>query len=195
MAKMNTRGRGARLAIATTAIAAIAVLIAGGAIGIYYYTMPPAGASTASNPLSTGSAAGLPRSVYPYTNSSGTYYFTNSSDLAPDSGGCVVNPKGQCIQTEGVWSNYLVYLPAGYAFAPRLPFSYVYLCASGMSPSQCKLFQATCGNGVCDPNESCSTCQIDCGVSGQLTCDPYSGRTAAPESVCLGHYCDPNGPE
>ena len=192
---MNTRGRGARLAITTIAVAAIAVLIAAGAFGIYYYTTPPAGTSAASNTLSVGSATGAQKSVYAYTNSSGTYYFTNSSDLAPDSGGCVVNPQGQCVHAEGVWSNYLGYIPAGYVLAPRSPFSFVYPCASGMSPSQCKQFQATCGNGVCDPNESCSTCQIDCGVSGQLTCDPYSGRTAGPESVCLAHYCDPNGPE
>jgi hypothetical protein len=53
-----------------------------------------------------------------------------------------------------------------------------------MDPQQCKLFQASCGNGVCDPNESCATCPIDCGINGQLTCDPYTGRPGAPISVC-----------
>ncbi len=53
-----------------------------------------------------------------------------------------------------------------------------------MNPTQCTLFKASCGNGVCDPNESCATCPIDCGINGQLTCDPYTGRAGAPISVC-----------
>jgi hypothetical protein len=59
---------------------------------------------------------------------------------------------------------------------PHLRVAAVYSCPAGMGAAQCKIFQASCGNGVCDPKESCSSYPIDYSVSGQLTCDPYAGR-------------------
>lgn len=82
------------------------------------------------------------------------------------------------------WSKYLGYIPQGYKLAPHLPNAPIWPCPKGMSDEQCKVFQASCGNGVCDPNERCDTCPIDCGVTGALRCDPYTGRAGAPASVC-----------
>ena len=82
------------------------------------------------------------------------------------------------------WDKYLGYIPQGYQVSPREPNAPVFPCPSGMSTAQCQQFQQTCGNGVCDPNETCSSCPIDCGVTGSLVCDPYTGRGGAPASVC-----------
>ncbi len=152
----------AAVASKVAVIAAIAVLIAGGAIGIYYYTSTPAtNLSTSRSTTETGSSNTSPTSSAPasgYQDSTG--------------------------QPQGAWAAYLGYIPAGYTVAPHYPNAATYPCPSGMDPTQCKQFQASCGNGVCDPNESCATCALDCGVPGQLTCDPYTGRAGAPISIC-----------
>jgi hypothetical protein len=88
-------------------------------------------------------------------------------------------------QPYGIWANYLGFLPQGYVASPLQVNSATYPCPAGMSASACSQFQGTCGNGVCDPNESCSTCPIDCAPSGAATCDPYTGRTGAPIAVCF----------
>lgn len=85
---------------------------------------------------------------------------------------------------QGTWSDYLGYIPAGYKIAPRLPDAPTFPCPPGMSTTQCQVFQQTCGNGVCDPDETCQTCPIDCSVTGAVTCDPYTGRPGSPASVC-----------
>lgn len=76
----------------------------------------------------------------------------------------------------GCWADDLGYLPAGYAPAPHFPNGPSYPCPPGMTAAQCRQFKATCGNGVCDPNETCGDCPIDCGPAGQLVCDQYTGR-------------------
>ena len=81
-------------------------------------------------------------------------------------------------------AKYLGYIPSGYSITPHEPGAPVFPCPSGMNSTQCSQFQQTCGNGVCDPNERCDTCPIDCAVSGALVCDPYTGRPSAPASVC-----------
>lgn len=86
---------------------------------------------------------------------------------------------------EGIWANFLGYLPVGYNPAPHGSNAPTWPCPSGMSTSACQQFQSTCGNGVCDPNESCSTCPLDCAPAGEATCDPYTGRAGAPISVCF----------
>jgi hypothetical protein len=193
--KFNAHGRKARLAITSMAIAGLAILIVGVAAGIYFYTLPPATGVTASSTLAT-STSGTLTAVYPYTNSSGTFYFTNSSAVAPGTGYCVTNARGQCTNPEGAWTEYLGFIPAGYVFLPHLADAPVYPCPGGMDAANCAVFQASCGDGVCNPNESCSSCPIDCGVPGQLTCGVYSGRPAGPYSVCLGDYCEGNdGPQ
>ena len=85
--------------------------------------------------------------------------------------------------TTAYFTKYLD-IPPGYSVASRLPSAPVFPCPSGMSSTQCSLFQQTCGNGVCDPNERCNTCPFDCPVTGALVCDPYTGRPSAPASVC-----------
>jgi len=147
-----------------TAVAVLAVLILGGAVGIYYYSMAPTPVTSTSTSASNSTSATQ----------------TNSTQAVGPSSG-YQNAQGQ---PQGAWAEYLGYVPAGYALAPHYPNAATYPCPSGMDPSQCKLFQASCGNGVCDPNESCATCPIDCGIPGQLTCDPYTGRAGAPISVC-----------
>lgn len=83
-----------------------------------------------------------------------------------------------------VWSKYLGYIPQGYTIAPHLTNAPVFPCPTGMSTAQCQQFQGSCGNGVCDPNETCSSCSLDCGASGSQVCDPYTGRPGAPAQVC-----------
>ena len=139
-----------------TAVGVLAVLIAAGAVGIYFYTAAPGTLPTLST--TTASTSGAP----------------------PPSG--YQDSKGQ---PQGSWANYLGYVPTGYVLAPHYPNANVYPCPSGMDATQCANFKASCGNGVCDPNESCATCPLDCGVPGQLTCDPYTGRAGGPVSVCL----------
>jgi hypothetical protein len=143
------------------AVAAMAVLIAAGAIGIYFYTSAPPYTST---PISSSTTSSI---------------ITFSQTTTPPGGW--IDSKGQ---PQGAWAAYLGYIPAGYTLAPHYLGASTYPCPSGMSPDQCTQFKASCGNGVCDPNESCSTCPIDCSVAGQLTCDPYTGRAGSPISIC-----------
>ncbi len=134
----------------------LAVLLVGaGGVGLYYYTTPTGGSN---------------------------YQSAQPATRVSSSGG----GAGNASTTTGALdtSKYLGYLPPGYVAAPRYANSIVFPCPAGMSPSACKIFQSTCGNGVCDPNERCDTCPIDCGVTGQLVCDPYTGRAGAPTSVC-----------
>jgi hypothetical protein len=159
-----------------TAVAALAVLILAGAVGIYYYTLAPVGSSSGSSTVSSSASSSA------LTSSSQTG--NNSSQVGPAGGTCVRNAQGQCTQPEGAWADYLGYIPSGYTLAPHYANAPTYPCPSGMNAQQCALFKSSCGNGVCDPNESCATCPIDCGINGQLTCDPYTGRPGAPISVC-----------
>jgi hypothetical protein len=150
------------------AIAVLAVLVVGGAVGLYFYTSAP------SPNLSTASTS---------STRSGTS--TSSSSSSTQTGGLPAGSQGSDGQPQGAWLAYLGYIPSGYVLAPHFPNAATYPCPAGMDASSCKQFQASCGNGVCDPNESCATCPIDCGVSGQLTCDPYTGRPGAPISICF----------
>lgn len=115
------------------------------------------------------------------------YYVTKPSSNISSTESIEGNAAGYQIgyTPQGIWADYLGYIPVGYNLAPHEPNAPTWPCPSGMSASACKVFQASCGNGVCDPNESCSTCPIDCGPTGAATCDPYTGRTGAPVSVCF----------
>jgi hypothetical protein len=91
-------------------------------------------------------------------------------------------------QPSGCWAHDLGFLPTGYVPAPHYPNGGNYPCPPGMNATQCRQFKGTCGNGVCDPNETCGDCPIDC-IPGQLVCNSYSGRadeapTGSPE-VCF----------
>jgi hypothetical protein len=117
----------------------------------------------------------------------GLYYYTSPGSIggAPTGASSSVSTSG--VSTSGnnsVWATYLGYIPAGYSLAPHLVNSPLFPCPPGMSDKDCTLFKQTCGNGVCDPNERCDTCPIDCGVSGNLACDPYTGRAGSPATVC-----------
>jgi len=150
-----------RSAIAkVAAISVMAVLIAAGAIGIYFYTAPV---------------------TNKFTSTAST---TTTGSVITSSVSVVGGSQGADGQPLGAWAAYLGYIPSGYVVAPHYPNAATYPCPSGMSPDQCKQFQASCGNGVCDPNESCATCPIDCSVAGQLTCDPYTGRAGSRFSIC-----------
>ena len=87
-------------------------------------------------------------------------------------------------QPQGTWTKYLGLLPPGYQPAPKGPNSNTWPCPPGLVGAACTQFQATCGNGVCDPNERCDTCPIDCGGTGSLTCDPFTGRQGSPAAIC-----------
>jgi len=148
-----------------TIVAVLAVLIMAGAVGIYYYTSAPPGTNT-------------------NTTTSSSQTSGNTAGAGPSGGSQDAN-----LVPHGAWSDYLGYVPSGYKLAPHYTNAATYPCPPGMGTTQCALFQKSCGNGVCDPNESCATCPIDCGVSGLLTCDPYTGRAGGPASVCqmAGH--------
>ncbi len=75
-------------------------------------------------------------------------------------------------------------LPQGYKLAPKLPNAPPVYCLSGMTASACALLKQTYANGVCDPNETVWTAPLDCGCTGELTGDPFTGRCAAPATVC-----------
>jgi hypothetical protein len=92
------------------------------------------------------------------------------------------------------WNKYLGYIPSDYCIAARGPNSPIFPCPTGMSTTQCQVFQQTCGDGVCNPNETCSTCPVDCGVTGGMVCDPYTGRAGAPASVCQVQAANPLAP-
>lgn len=78
-------------------------------------------------------------------------------------------------------------LPAGYTIAPRLPNGPAAYCLKDMSAAACTLLKQTQTNGVCDPNETWRTSPLDCGCTGALVPDPFTGRCAAPASVCLAN--------
>ena len=156
-----------------TVIGLLAILVIGGALGIYYYTSAPVATTTSVANSSSSSS-----------NASATQTGTATSETGPAGGSCTRNAAGQCEMPEGAWADYLGYIPSGYTLAPHFPNAPTYPCPSGMDATECAVFQQSCGNGVCDPNESCATCPIDCGIAGQLTCDPYTGRPGAPISVC-----------
>ncbi len=117
------------------------------------------------------------------TSAGGLYYYTlpasalgqPSSYNVPSQGPGNINEQG---------SKFLGYIPAGYQVAPRNPNAPHYNCPSDMNSTNCAQFEQSCGNGVCDPNESCATCPIDCGVPQGLACDPYTGRASGVGAVC-----------
>jgi hypothetical protein len=151
----------AATAVRLAAVAAAVALIALGALVIYRYTSPPTSASSAS-------------SSTPEISSS-----SSQVEIAPPSG--YQDSSGQ---PQGMWSDYLGFIPRGYVLAPRQDNGPIFPCPSGMDSVQCQQFQASCGNGVCDPNESCTDCPIDCGPEGQLTCDPFTLRPGSPIGPC-----------
>jgi len=154
-------------------VAVLTIVLLAGALGLYIYTTPSTISPSQSNNLLSA------------TSSSTASASTNSTQpLLPGGGTCITNAQGQCQTPQGAWAQYLGYVPSGYVLTPHYANAAKYPCPSGMNPTQCSLFQASCGNGVCDPNESCATCPIDCGINGQLTCDPYTGRAGAQISVC-----------
>ncbi len=110
----------------------------------------------------------------------GLYYYTSPSNAGGAPGS---NPAGSGAFNTAT-SRYLGYLPKGYQLAPLLPSAPSYPCPSNLNSTQCAVFKTSCGNGVCDPNETCSSCPIDCGVPQSLSCDPYTGRASGLGGVC-----------
>jgi len=82
------------------------------------------------------------------------------------------------------WGTYLGFIPQGYTIQSKALAAFVFPCPPGMTQLQCQTFTQTCGNGVCDPNETCSSCPVDCSVPGDMSCDPYTGRAGAPATLC-----------
>jgi len=79
---------------------------------------------------------------------------------------------------------YCDQLPAGYVIAPSLPNAPPPFCPTGMTSSACDLLKKTANNGVCDPNETPDTVPLDCGCTGALAFDPFTGRCSGTASVC-----------
>lgn len=75
-------------------------------------------------------------------------------------------------------------LPVGYQIAPKLPNAPPAFCLVGTTNSACNLLKQTWANGVCDPNETPWTDPLDCGCSGAIVGDPFTGRCGTPATVC-----------
>ena len=132
---------------------------------MYVYTSPP---TTRTTSLSSSTSD---------SSSSTSVGSTSQSVAAPPCGNQTSSGEPQ-----GCWADDLGFVPAGYIIGPHLsnaPMG-MYPCPSGMDASQCEQFKITCGNGVCEPNESCSTCLIDCLPPGQDICNSYLGRAEPP---------------
>jgi hypothetical protein len=110
------------------------------------------------------------------SGASGSLVYTGSNALTPSQ-----NAQNNAVDTGG---RYLGYVPNGYTVAPLLPNAPAYPCPSNYNSTQCAQFKASCGNGVCDPNETCSNCPIDCGVAQSLSCDPYTSRASSLGGIC-----------
>jgi hypothetical protein len=168
-------------------VAVLGLLLLAGAVGIYDYTAAP---STRVSATTSDSSAG------DASSSTAKAQTSAAAQAGPSGGTCARNSAGQCIVPEGVWADYLGYIPQGYTLAPHNANVPDYPCPSGMDATECAVFQQSCGNAVCDPNETCATCPIDCGIGGvkgvsppsNLVCDPYTGRPelpgTTPISVC-----------
>jgi len=89
-----------------------------------------------------------------------------------------------CTKPAANTQNFCASLPSGYKISLRLPFAPSPACPPGMTTSACEVFKLTFANGVCDPNETSLNDPLDCGCLGALVADPYTGRCAAPASVC-----------
>jgi hypothetical protein len=151
-----------RVTTAKVAVVALAaVLLAGGAAKLYFFTSSPTMTTGLSSNTSDASLSS------PFQSAAPPCGYQDSTE-----------------QPQGCWADYLGYIPAGYVVAPHYTNGAVYPCPTGIDAGQCRLFQESCGNGVCDPNESCSDCPIDCLPPGQLTCDVYTERADIPSNVC-----------
>src|SRR5271170_7999322 len=106
----------------------------------------------------------------------GSYAPTTSAALT-----AAQNTQNNAVDAGG---KFLGYVPNGYTVAPLLPNAPAYPCPSNFNSTQCAQFKASCGNGVCDPNETCSNCPIDCGVAQSLSCDPYTERASGLGGIC-----------
>ena len=144
-------------------VGGVVVLVVFGGVGLFYATSA-SGSTLSTTSLKTGG---------------------DSSTVAEQASSATNTGYQISYVPYGSWAKYLgPNLPAGYDPAPRSVNSNIWPCPSGYTTAQCQVFQQTCGNGVCDPNETCSSCPIDCGVTGDLVCDPYTGRAGSPASIC-----------
>ncbi len=123
-----------------------------------------------------------------YALASGLLLGNKASNLS--SGGGVLSnssptvPAYDCAKPAANSQNFCDQLPTGYQIAPRLPNGPQAYCRSGMTASACALLKQTFANGICDPNETVWTDPLDCGCSGALIGDPFTGRCGAPATVC-----------
>ena len=67
---------------------------------------------------------------------------------------------------------------------PLLPNAPSYKCPQWMDSATCQQLTTSCGNGVCDAHESCSTCSFDCGCGGAQVCNTQNGKCHSPAGVC-----------
>ena len=113
-------------------------------------------------------------------------YSTSAAGSGNTSGSTGSLSASQVAQNAKVDSGgrYLGYVPAGYQVAQLLPNSPPYPCPGNLNSTECAQFKASCGNGVCDPNETCGSCPIDCGTPQGLSCDPYTGRASGLGGIC-----------
>lgn len=115
----------------------------------------------------------------------GTLASVSSTKTVSQSGQAAPAAGGYSCGTPAINSqNFCDKLPVGYQIAPHLPNGPPPYCAAGMTASACQLLKQTWSNGVCDPNETVWTDPLDCGCTGAVTGDPFTGRCGAPATLC-----------
>ncbi len=110
---------------------------------------------------------------------------TSSTQTTSQGGQSIPAATGYACSKPAINSqNFCDQLPAGYQIAPRLPAGPAAYCRAGMTDSACALLKQTFANGVCDPNETFLTDPLDCGCTGAVVGDPFTGRCGSPATVC-----------
>src|ERR1700730_15259762 len=123
----------ATVAAKAAVVAVIAVLIAGGAVGIYLYTSSSGSTFTSTVKSSTNNSSAQ-NSVTTSASGNSTQSGSGFSAGSQDASG---NPQG-------AWADYLGYIRYGHSLAPHLPNAAQYPCPSGMNANQCQQFKASC---------------------------------------------------
>src|SRR5438445_12717180 len=119
----------------------------------------------------------VPQNGSTTTNSGVT---TTNGGVSAPSGSGLYSCTGPAINTY----KFCDKLPTGYQITARLPNAPQPFCPAGTSDTACVLLKQTQSNGVCDPNETVWSDPLDCGCTGSLIADPFTGRCGAPATVC-----------
>jgi hypothetical protein len=144
-------------ALKVTALGIAMGLIAGGALAVYYFTLPP--------------------------NSSGSSNAAGAAQLGSPGGNGIITSQGSGEQLLTVKYNGTTYqVPAKGPNSPTFscpvgtdPATCGLLqqtCGNGVGPGQ-------------EPWKTCGNCIFDAGCTGDMSCDPYTHQCSTPATACM----------